>query len=134
MNLKELVSQNYISHPAFGSLASESWKIEDSLIHEFNVVYGDSRQPLSTDQLNQALSRLSIIFSSLHKQAASEHSRQFVLELQALCVEFIKEEYTFRKKIKPNPDGRISKAKTKANKTNFKMIAKTIKQSLETFT
>jgi hypothetical protein len=114
VSLKELVSQNYISHPAFGPLASESWKIEDSLIKDFNAIYRDSRQPLSTDQLNQALNQLSVIFASLHKQAASEHSRQFVLELQSLCVEFIKQEYTFRKKIKPNPDERVRNGKTKA--------------------
>jgi hypothetical protein len=114
VSLKELVSQNYISHPAFGPLASESWKIEDSLIKDFNAIYRDSRQPLSTDQLNQALNQLSVIFASLHKQAASEHSRQFVLELQSLCVEFIEQEYIFRKKIKPNPDQRIRNGKTKA--------------------
>ena len=99
-NLRELVAHNYSTHPAFGTLASESWKLEKDLIRKFNELYKDSRQPLSREQLHVVLEQLATIFEGLKSQAADENSRQFLLELHELCIDFIQQEYPFRRKLK----------------------------------
>lgn len=111
-NLRELVAENYLAHPSFGPLASESWLVNKDYIDKFNETYQDSRQPLSKQQLHASIDKLKEIFESLKSQAKDAHSRQFILELHELCVDFIRHEYPFRKKLKAKKEVSTRSQKT----------------------
>jgi hypothetical protein len=112
MSLRSLVLKNYETHPAFASSEIEPWSVNADLIERFNHIYQDSRQPLKAKQLSQVLQILELVFADLQSQAKDPQALRFVLELYGLCAEFIRQEYKFRKALKPNPNvsSRSSKA------------------------
>ena len=114
MSLQNLVSQNYESHTSFGTSEGGPWLVRDEFIREFNSVYQDSRQPLKATEFSQVLGSLEQVFSNLESQAKDPDARRFLFELHELCVSFIRQEYAFRKRLKPNSGKRILSTKTKA--------------------
>jgi hypothetical protein len=114
MSLRNLVAKNYESHPSFATSEVGSWIVTDELIKEFNSVYQDSRQPLTTAEFSQVLKSLERVFSELESQTKDREALRFLLELHSLCVSFIRQEYAFRKRLKLNPSSGIRSTKTKA--------------------
>jgi hypothetical protein len=94
----EVVAQNYESHPRF-RFDEASWSCNPLLIKKFEKYYGIDRSKVGRLSFNRCVKVVNQLFHELQDQTQTEEELLFLLELKNYILQFLQEEYAFRKRI-----------------------------------
>lgn len=110
MNLQSSYVSNYSKNPSF-NVDRDPLSIQSETLKKFNLVIGESREPISNSAINESKKLLGDIFRQLLVQQLDKHERAFIEELQSQILKYLESEFNFRQKLKKRElDLPISKA------------------------
>ena len=118
LNFEDVIS-NYHNHPSF-NFSELPWHIDEKLLEDFGKNYGANRTYLSKARFSKSISIMGNIFDQLEQQANLNEEKLFLKELRERVLDFISDEFKYRKKIsnrRPN-----SKAKNNLETDGYLFI------------
>jgi len=104
-DLGSLVDMNYQLHPSF-QFKSEAFRVDESMVKQFDIEYGNPKSMESESEILERLSRLTNLAKSVFKQMSGQSSEKgislFLQELELRFLNYLNEEFTVRKKVTSN--------------------------------
>lgn len=99
MNLQKSYVSNYLKNPAF-EVERDPLNIQSETLKKFNLVIGDSREPISNSAINESKKLLGDIFQQLLAQQLDKYEAAFISELHDQILKYLENEFNFRKQLR----------------------------------
>jgi hypothetical protein len=99
--MNKMLSENYEKNPAF-DFNQNCWKIEGSELDKFCMLYENAHSRLNKSKSKKIYEALDEVFQSLNVQTYDQNEIDFLKELKFEITKFLKDEFKFRRIIKPN--------------------------------